>query len=56
VFLTTDRSEGDDSQPWNHLEAAQIGGCNAVAKLQRHDADQPAFSIRRVNEFVAPAS
>jgi hypothetical protein len=40
VFLSSERSEGDDYQPWNHLEVAQIGGCNAVAKLQRRNADQ----------------
>ena len=56
VFLISDRSEGDDSQSRNHPEAAQIGGCDAVAKLQRRDADRPAFLTRRVNKFVAPAS
>ena len=34
------RLEGNDSESWNHLEVAHIGGRNLVAKLQRRDADQ----------------
>jgi len=33
-------SEGDDFEPWNHLEVAHICGGHAVAKLQCSHSNQ----------------